>query len=110
MEGLPKELQEKIFMYSLPSYPYLRQLKETRFYRSKCDCEGCNFKHYYGCYYFETFNYRHKLYRNILKLNSVPLLTVRSEYTGKTYTDYDGAIMPIFKGEYIPYQDRIVYY
>ena len=49
----------------------LNQLKTTRFVRTHCDCEGCNGKHYYGCYYFSEFNYRLKPTKQVLELWSM---------------------------------------
>jgi hypothetical protein len=57
--SLPNELISKILMYSLPTYPYLDEIKTTRITFSHCDCEGCNYKPYFGCYNIE-FNDKNK--------------------------------------------------
>lgn len=51
--NLPDELIQKIVMYSIPQYVYLDELKRKRFYRVVCDCEGCEYKQHFGCYYYE---------------------------------------------------------
>ena len=47
-------------MYSIPYYPYLEDLKLTRLIRNNCDCEGCEYKHWYGCYDFVFNSIEHK--------------------------------------------------
>ena len=65
---LPDELIHKIIMYSVPDYPFLNELKTTRFIRGGCDCEGCEWKHHLGCYHYKDFNYRGKPTEQILIL------------------------------------------
>ena len=53
MVNLPDDIINKIIMYNIPKYEYLEELKKTRFIRKYCDCEGCTYKHHYGCYQYE---------------------------------------------------------
>ena len=66
---IPDELTNKIIMMAIPTYPFMDELKTTRFVRTCCDCEGCTEKHYYGCYYYDDFNYRLKPTNSILILS-----------------------------------------
>ncbi len=72
LQTLPDELTNKIIMMSIPTYPFMDELKTTRFVRNCCDCEGCVKKHHYGCYYYDNFNYTMKPTIWILRL-STPL-------------------------------------
>ena len=60
MSNLPDDLINKIIMCSIPHYPFLEELKLTRFIRGDCDCEGCEYKHHYGCYDFLFNSIEHK--------------------------------------------------
>ena len=60
MTQLPDDIINKIIMYSIPHYPFLEDLKLTRFIRNNCDCEGCEHKHSYGCYDFIFNSIVHK--------------------------------------------------
>ena len=71
LKTVPDDLINKIIMMAIPEYPFLNELKTTRFVRTHCDCEGCTEKHYYGCYYFREFNYRLKPTKQVLELWSV---------------------------------------
>ena len=53
MVNLPDDITNKIIMYSIPKYPYLEELKTSRFIREYCNCEGCQYKQHYGCYQYE---------------------------------------------------------
>ena len=53
---IPTELINKIIMMSRPKYDYIDELKKIRICFNNCNCEGCKFKPYYGCYYFDSFN------------------------------------------------------
>ena len=72
LKTLPVELTNKIIMMAIPAYPFMDELKTIRFVCNCCDCEGCTEKHYYGCYYYDDFNYRMKPTKSILTL-STPL-------------------------------------
>ena len=68
---LPDEITNKIIMMSIPTYSFMDELKTTRFVRTCCDCEGCTEKPYYGCYYYDDFNYRRKPTNSIITLLSI---------------------------------------
>ena len=67
---LPGELTNKIIMMAIPAYPFMDELKTTRFVRNCCDCEGCTEKQHYGCYYYD-FNFRLKPTKSILTLSGI---------------------------------------
>ena len=56
MFNLSDDIINKIIMYSIPKYPYLEELKTSRFIRIWCRCEGCRYKQHYGCYEYEFNN------------------------------------------------------
>jgi len=60
MCNLPDDIINKIIMCSIPHYPFLEELKLTRFIREGCDCEGCEYKPHYGCYDFLFNSIEHK--------------------------------------------------
>ena len=70
--NLPEEIINKIIMKSVPTYPYLEELKNTRFIRGDCDCEGCEYKHGYGCYdfIFNSISSKRGTICNILHFNA----------------------------------------
>ena len=53
MFNLSDDIINKIIMYSIPKYPYLEELKTSRFIREYCNCEGCQYKNHFGCYEYE---------------------------------------------------------
>ncbi len=69
---LPLELINKILMMVTPVYPFINELKTTRFIRTCCDCEGCTEKNYFGCYYY-IFNYRLKPTEQIMLLQTIEI-------------------------------------
>jgi hypothetical protein len=71
LKTLPDELTNKIIMMAIPAYPFMDELKTTRFVRNCCDCEGCTEKQHYGCYYYDDFNYRLKPTNSILTLSGI---------------------------------------
>ena len=72
--NLPEEIINKIIMESIPTYPYLEELKNTRFIRVDCDCEGCEYKHWYGCcdFEFNTVSTKRGTICHILHFNDCP--------------------------------------
>ena len=68
ISNIPEDLINKMIMMSVPTYPYMEELKTTRFIRIGCDCEGCTEKQYYGCYFYRDFNYRLKPTEAIMTL------------------------------------------
>ena len=60
MTQLPDDIINKIIMYSIPHYPFLEDLKYTRFIRNNCDCDNCDHRHWYGCSDFIFNSVEHK--------------------------------------------------
>ena len=77
---LPCDIKSKIFKINKDrekAEHLLRQLileiNYSRIIYKSCDCEGCNYKNYYGCYdAFRGFNYRHKLTHEIITFSGRP--------------------------------------